>query len=541
MAMDWRILTLADDAAYAAWRNAHSPGATTMLGHPVARPGKPVKSGVTPDGDDLSAAVDFVDHASNKLMMGSFVGMMAGGAAAGTTKWVGSKTGLKTLESVGGAIEKANNAKFADLGGIPLISDIGRGIGSLTQSVATAGAGILEKLGIAQWRSNANAQRYVKSSEKLGQVAEKLFAAEFTHDGVRAGMEHLHGIINVAPEAFDPAAYEKAMGDVKKLAAEKSPKLLSHLSQLDKHVTKTHGHYSTAKGWAQLSQNAAKTAENLKTTGISHGVMNTAILTGAAVSDYRTGHDLHKAMKNLRQLYADMTHQKPEDVSGTKLMFGSVPKIVAQARGQLLREFGPSLVMDAANTVLNVHFVANSKAGSMLLLMVAGMGSQLIRGVLAGSILPTYTALRNAQASGAQLGGDDYAKLIGESSRELRERGGAESNFAKVLGEVYASEKMNVADVLREVESGKMHARLEQLKAAALKDHEEKQKAKAAQKQDIPAENKAASPVHREQHTHNHVDRLQHKHKAEPRDIVGKHTEKLHKAGHDAPSAGLAI
>jgi hypothetical protein len=348
-----------------------------------------------------------------------------------------------------------------------------------------------------------------------------------------SAMNEIRSHLSAHPMNVNYDALTKSIGEAQAAAKDLGhAPLTKSLSKFAKATNNAENARFFADGWGNLQKHSANLGKSMGQASVLHGLMNATFIAGAAVSDYRTVTDLHRELGNLKRMHAHLTGQKEEDVSGMGLMFGKVPEPVAQARAELMKEFGPAVVLDVANTVMNIKFAANSKFGSsmkaMMMMMALPMANSMIaRGLLGGQLLPTYSRMRDLECRNEEVPKEMYEKLIGSASKDIAARGGQDSNFTKALAVFYSEHHAKADTILKEVHDGTMKKRVAQLQGeydAYMREHPE-----IAQAQAKEAELKKEG---------SHVDRLLSGGKQMARDVVGDHTAKLATQGTNGHAHG---
>lgn len=513
------LATQSDDMLLAAYKGGVLPGVGKQ---PPAKPGqgKPGAPAAEPPADPLDA-IDAKIGLATMGIMGAQLGIPALG---GAFNWAGKKTGSGMLTRAGAGLKAAGEMTFADIGsGIPLLGSVGRGVSNAAASVAGLFTDGLHAIGITDFAANRHAAQAVKHADNLHTAANTLFAHQVSHPKLSAALAEVHTHLQAGPVAMNHEAFAEAMRQAENIAGEVGHGAVGKsLKAVGKHAARLEQSVFFADGYQNLSHYTRNAPASFAKQSVLHGAMNASFVAGAAISDIHTGVDLRKALTNLKSMYANITGTPEEEVSGWSLMLsGKAPEPVKAARAEIFKEYGPAVVLDAANTVLNVKFAVSNNFGSlgknMLLLMAVPLANQmLVRNILGGQLLPAYEQMKNAEAAGEALPAESYAKLIGNASRELYDRGGEGSNFAKALGQIYANAHAKVDVVLREIDNGTLHKRIELLQ----RDYEKQQREAGTQP---PEAKEAGAP----EAVVSHVDRLKGNGKIAQREVLGEHTEKL--------------
>ncbi len=173
-----------------------------------------------------------------------------------------------------------------------------------------------------------------------------------------------------------------------------------------------------------------------------------------AVSNISFAKDVSFHLNNLRHMCEVMEDTK--EVSNFHVLFSKdVPKVVQHARKQVFAQFGPRAVIEAASDVLTgVGFIRSN-----FLMMMLPMGIRMAAGAASPkfNLLNDYGALAQAQASGEQLEGAHYAKIIAGASEAVALAGGNMNGLTVEVAKHYAKQQTPIDQVLREIESGQMN------------------------------------------------------------------------------------
>lgn len=508
------------------------------------------------DPSDVATAATLAaaDNVFSKMAMAGFMAPMGMGAVAAGAEKAAKWTGATSLNTVSGALKGVSETTFES---VPILGSLAQGATRVAMGGVGLITGALEKTGFTGWRTAANTAKFDKHSATLAQKAESFFGQGVASAELRTAMNGLQAHMLAHPSAFNAEAFETELKTFSELAGRQQPKLVKEFGKLRGVMEKAHGSHYMADAWSNLSHYAKAAPQKVAKASVFHGALNTGIMGGVAVSAAKTGLDLRTSLRTLKAMYADQTGKSPDSVSSMTLLFSKdLPKAVLQARGQLWKEFGPSLLMEAGNIGVNVDMVMRNRGGMMAMipLMVFGMGSQMVRSVLGSSLIPAYKQAKEMEAAGAPIPPEVYATLVGEGEPQLAKRGGADSNFAHALGEMYARENAGVQQVMHDIQNGGVSARIEQLKAeyiAATQQPEQQPAGVKAQPQE-----QTQTPIQTQAHDDaqisaqaqelldaamskvnmpdplaapevSHVDRLHNKSHTAPREVLGKHTQHL--------------
>lgn len=546
------IRNLADDVpglVRGATANASAPGSSNT---PQQTPGKGVHA--APPSPE---SPDFVRWLDENILCNTYfnLGLFALPTGLGLA---GKGAGKLGMSGVAGTLEGLEKATFADVGRVT-------GLGGITSKLTDGvmhGASVLTKplhwVGLTDLAAANNASAFAKHAGSMRKAARTMFAyaggAPATSELGQALAQveaHLSGPVHAVDFKGLSNAVEKVKGVADKIG---HTKLSDVAGKLEGAAGKAEASLFFAQGWKDLEHHTKSAAGKMGGANLWHGLMNATFLAQAGVMDYNDTKDIGKNLRSLRTMHARLSHQKESDISTMDLLFGKVSQPVAAARSELMKEFGPAMVLDVANTVLNVKIMANSKFGgaakSIAMLIALPMANMMIaRGLLGGSLLPAYNAMNEAQAKGGQVPPEMYAKLLGNASKELHNLGGETSNFTKALGIFYAQHHASADVVLQEIDNGTTHKRmatLEKAYKAYIRQHpEQNPELKLAERNQAVTKQQVAHALeHRDHHLDgaegiSHVDRLNGK--QTDRKVVGRQTERLHAEGQQpSHSPGMA-
>ncbi len=504
--------------------------------------------------DEMTGVLNATEHASEFATRASMFGMFGIGGGAWALGKLVKWTKNPTVSGLHGKLEMLNKATIGD---VPLFGKPLAALAALPARAAAPLADAVHALGITRKLAERAGSKAMKHAALMTPHAEKLFTTPVTPEA-KAALQQVHAAFSAWQETAAKGLVShshaegvtKAVQNAQGIIASQARDLNPHMKAFSKHTKKLIESHHSSQALANLGDHARNAAEHVANTGISHGLMNAGIVGGVAVSDIRTGMDAMKSLRALKEMYADLTHTKADNVSGMNLLFGKVPAPVTMARAQLIKEYGPAILLDTANTVLNLDMVVRNKVGfiNLPLIIALGMGSQAARGALHGNLLPSYQSMKDLQAESQIVPAELYAALVGDASEELWKRGGANCESAKALGVAYAHEQLSAKDVLQEVTSGKMRRRLDALHAEYAAAHPESAVAHPSAPQTHMAEHKAEtlaearkaeSAEHHGTKAHNltaHVESTQASRKPEKMDrpVVGEHTGRLAKVAEPA-------
>ncbi|MBV8938681.1 MAG: hypothetical protein JO089_02425 [Alphaproteobacteria bacterium] len=462
----------ADDVALALTRPA--PATPARSGNAKGKKPSP-----TQPGSD-TPTLDLVENTANNWMMPAFVFSMAAPFAGGLLE----KRGYARIAK---AVKMPTEVTFGQIGDkLPLVGKITGGISQMGMNGLALFTDALHATGFTDWRSNAHLRKMQGHLERLSPQVEALkgLHGQMTHAGAKEAVGNVLAVLQEHPSAWDTghgAAFrgtlDAATGALKEAGYTRS---LSLLGDVEKFAGKAHVSHMLHDGYANLSHYTRNHAvKKMADTSVMHGTLqNGAFLFFGLASAYRTGHDLNKKMNAMRRMTAALTGQREENLSWMSVMLSGMPNkeagaVMGAMRWGMLKEFGPAAVAEFANNAMNIRMTISEKLGNLGLMIAFNMASSMWRGVMGETIMPAYMALTETESRRELIPAAAIAGFLGEVVPELKVRGGANSQFAKALGEIYAHEhaahKISVDGIVREIGSGRLLARIEELQ----KHHEQ--------------------------------------------------------------------
>jgi hypothetical protein len=292
-----------------------------------------------------------------------------------------------------------------------------------------------------------------KGNKSLSGVQEALGKAkEMLGDGTkRMGKDDMGAFQEVLGSA------REGLSGLTKGAVDK--KTLTGLQKGLKQVEGASGAFNQRSGMADKIRdlpNTIKGAPNaLANANLTNVALKGAVVTGTALQVTNTTRGIAEKIHGLKQMYCDMTGETK--ISTRKLLTSKdVPAIVKEARGQILKEFGPRVVLNFANTIATYGFMKNSSKATMLvsggLMALSQLHSAKVQGY---ALLPMYEALNQAP----EIQDVQYAAFIAAASPDAAKAGGVESALVQALAVDYAKEGARPADILNEIENGRFDER----------------------------------------------------------------------------------
>jgi hypothetical protein len=477
-----RIATYADDVA------GHGSNRISQYLNPTIteeaiqagrqRADKIVNGAVTTAKSETSTLGSYLDKtvglSGQAMEYAAWAPMYVGAAQMGKNaiSWTYNKgavlTGVKTAEEVASKVpaKKWNAYTFGELGNVTGVGGfLGKAAQKTADLISTPIAYIADKTRLSSWRAGANAAKAANTFSTASELAAALPVEDLQVLG------NLRDIVKSAPnvEGFAAAANAKDVVSVAKSALESSEiskagkQFLTSAEDALFH-TESVGMWSNVKG---AVQNAPAQASKVSAT---HGMMNAAFIGMSALSMYGDAKTFSENLASLRQMYADMTGKDAKDVSTISLLTGKVPEPVAVARSHMIKTFGIKQALDVANIAANVALVFGRRGGgwkSIGAMMATSMASSAVDGVMGESILPVHKAFSDAYKAGREIPAEFYASYLYAASKDLNSRGEKGQQFAMQVAHEYASEHASPAQLLQEIENGKLVERIKNIAAKA--------------------------------------------------------------------------
>lgn len=455
------------------------------INHPGLSAADPFSLAPKPTGFDrmLGAA----DSAANAVGMVAFMGLPIINVVGKGIEKVGGWVNVKPVARAGAAIQVpakfASEKTFADLGRVTHTS---AAAGNVSKPLFGGFAWLAEKFsdltGLGGRQRAKNLGRLHVEAERAAGLAKGL-SLDSAHPSIARDLGQMQRTLLDAehPSRVDVAALKKSVVAVE-TAMEKGVNgeaiKLSELKPLRKAMEKfvksagrVVGYHEAAEGWKHVGDTVRNAPKAIAGTNIAHGMMNGAFIASSGLSMFSDARGFKQNLVSLKQMYADMTGKDASKVSTLLLLmpFNKVPAQVADARKHLLVNVTLKEIADAINVGVNVKQAVDHRFSMLKAMsafgasMAVGMGADMVMGP---SPLPYYKALSDAHRKGQEIPAEALAEFIGVACKELKDRGGADSPFTQAVAQQYAQEKLSPAQIMQEIEDGKMMVRVQALIAA---------------------------------------------------------------------------
>lgn len=425
---------------------------------------------------DMDAQVGAIEGGVGSMMaatlpidLGGFMiaPMAIGGLGAGVS-WLGFKGAGDSLRGAAKKLNSVNEITISDTAKKLGVRNAIKWPAKMTMSVAAAPVGLLQNIpGISHarnWRAESLTRTTVNH---IGGAVEELTAAATKLGDGHAAKPMIDGLIGELKTTVPSSKMMEKFGELAGHEALKNEKAV--LPHLDK-AAKSLGKATTAFDASSVWKNPAKAIRRipntmgklpLKVTAIN-GLQTVSSVTQAYFASRKLTHEF----ETLSELYAELTGKPPESVTSTDVLFGDAPKIITQARRQLMAEYGARSLLNVANIGMNLlSFVSGH--WSMLRFMALSAAEAGVGAFIGESFLEKYKEMKDTQTRGQVLQPKEYLDLLSELSPTLRAQGGPNSEFTKALALQYTQMQAPPVQLVRELENGMMAKRLEQLKHQA--------------------------------------------------------------------------
>lgn len=340
-----------------------------------------------------------------------------------------------------------------------LLQGMGKGVGR-----ASAGLGDFVERNAGDTLKNIAARiggRSAVHKEKAGGVLSHLLHQTEGHEGLSAVGKHFSAA-KTALEAGDHDALQTALGSATTglgSASGVDKKMLREMKKAVGEVGESAAEAAQKSGLAEKLTHLPDTIRNapeaIGKSNLSNFALKGALVTGTALQITGTAKGIGEKIHVLKQVHSDLTGETR--ISTRKLMFGkNVPPLVKELRGQIIKEYGPRMVLNLANTVATYTFMKNSGIKSMLgsagLMAVTSLHNAKVQSY---GVLPMYQVLNQKP----QISDVEYAQFLTAASKDAAAAGGMESPLVQALAIDYAQEGIRPGDILKEIGNGKFDER----------------------------------------------------------------------------------
>ena len=449
----------------------------------------------------LDKGLGAVNGATGMFGMGALFGLPIIGGIGGAIGWVGKKTKLGLLEKTGEKIKAPHHyfkeATFADVGNK---LGVGKAAGAGADAAAGATSWVAERIpglkSLSASRavaSEAGVYRHLRSAqahagqltnisnlpESFQQLHSHVMLAE--HPGHIGAVEFMADAASTSQNAVATTQKVMVQKPFSELVTEAEAALAGakNLSGAEKSAAKKFLN-STIKMsesaersgmWKDIPGAIRSVPGKLATTNALHGAVNGAFVLGSGISMVQDGRGAVNRNRMIKEMKADMDAVRA----------GSGGSAAWDARKSLVKEYAMKSVADAANIYINVKQAVSHRFGMKAALIgmgVAMAAEQVAEMLFADHTAEAYIGFKQlqlaAKAQGAQLSAEHYAGFIAEVSPDLKKRGGTQSRFTQEVAKQYAEEGLSAAQIMVEIQNGKLMARVHNIIDAT-------EKAKAAE------------------------------------------------------------
>lgn len=331
---------------------------------------------------------------------------------------------------------------------------------------AAGKVGVDQRMKLADRLSGAASKQHGKATSALQDVlthskGNKALSA------VQEGLSKAEGLLGDGSKRLgkkDTEAFMEALGSaqqglagVTKGAVDK--KTMSVLQKGMKQVEAAGGAFNQRSGLADKVRDLPGTIKGapkaLANANLTNVALKGAVVTGTTLQVTSTARGIAEKVHSLKQMYCDMTGETK--ISTRKLLTSKeMPALIKEARGHIMKEYGPRVLLNFANTIATYGFMKNSSKSTMLvsggLMALTQLHTAKVQNY---SLLPMYEAL-NQQP---EIQDVQYAAFISAASQDAAKAGGVESALVQALAVDYAKEGARPADILKEIENGRFDER----------------------------------------------------------------------------------
>jgi hypothetical protein len=412
----------------------------------------------------LSGYARTADTVAGFAWMGADIALPALVAgSAGAMNYAGKGMGAMGLVGPAGSLKNTSNlvsSKYKLFTETPLSSlKSGEALAATVNAVASpfyrAAAAFNKRTGLFSNFANKAATKQVFHTEKANTLAASI--SNIPQDLASA----VKGLLGV--QHGDAQGLVEAGTEVSKLLDTHSAVLgkadSKTVKQIIKHNEKAHVFAQKSMDWGALATGEHHTLEAVRNASLKDGVSGGLLSVASVASTVATTMDTVSDVKAFRQLVADLTGKKVDEVNSGDALFAELPYGGQVARRALLSNAGPRGVLEAINTVFNIKMIKGSHM-SMLMFALPAVLSQAVGMLTSGNVLDVYKEMKKNEAAGQMNLPDQYAQLIGLTHKELHQRGGGSSSFAQEIGRIYADRHASVRETLQAVVSGQVDREL---------------------------------------------------------------------------------
>jgi hypothetical protein len=408
----------------------------------------------------LDNALGVAEGTLNKLAFAPFVTMPLGALGSGL-----SRLGEKGVPLAGG-LGKALSAPQAYLAKPLEQTFLAKPIMGLAQGISDVSAGIVGGIARATGLGPYVGNRHTRLAESsFGKAQGFLRAVKMDElpEALRGHVQEIHkatsGVAGIAHTNIEKlegtlkAAKEK-LGEVPRAARKPIKKAIA---QLESAVY----HHNGAASMKDVSGTIRAIPGKLGKMDLGHTVMNGSFVAMSGISMATDARSFTKNLATLKQMYHDLTGKEASTVG---VLFGSVPKVVAEARSHLLKNILIHEGTDVAGVLVNLKGLLNPAFGglkAMAAFMLPQFASQGADMLMGESVLPTYQALKQSFDPKQKMPVEYYQAFLGAMSSELKKHGGENSAFTKAVAEQYAKAQAAPQQMLKDIESGALTKRIE--------------------------------------------------------------------------------
>lgn len=375
-----------------------------------------------------------------------------------------SDEGMKLAERARGLLEKADKVGAKEnsiLGGIADFANrtVFSPLGNMAERIAPTQRGRL-----AGWLQGRAGQRHGQAMEALDGALKGASGESFS--AVREKLKTAQGLLGDGSSVLgtdDAKAFTEALSSAKEG--------LSKIDGADKKALKgIQGSLNKALGAQSAFNNSLGRAEGIRNPGeafksattklgnasLTDVALKGAFVAGAVYQGTSTARGVAQQVHDLKQMYCDLTGENK--ISTRKILFGrNVPPVIKEARGHILKTFGPRALINIANLGTTYAFM-NGGGKKAMVASLGLMGVSQFQGMKEQNyqLLPMYGALNQMET----IAPEQYAMFISAASKDAMRAGGPASALVQALALDYAQEGARPAVIMNEIANGQFDARV---------------------------------------------------------------------------------
>jgi len=395
---------------------------------------------------------------------------------SGIVGWVGKHTKLEFVKKTADVIQKPAHILETTSLERAVGPSVVKGMGTVFESTAGAANFVAEQSGWAKFRGGLATNRTKNLLEGAITHIDRLEPAK-APVLIRQHLVDMRGHLEVARNTgvFNAAAVETLQKEIAKHNTGAN-KALKPYFNVTKKAGKMFGnaaiHNNTAEAYKNVSATVKSALSEMPKASIGTTVMNTGFVAASALATFGVARGVVQNYQSLRAMCADEKGKPVHSVGIFNVLFGKHSQPITDARKHFFALSGVQSTAEILGLTLTLLQVSkgNMSTGTLLKFMAPQIVAGGAASMIGASALPYYRNLKLAYASGKEIPVAAIAEFIGLSSKDLRERGGAESPFTQEIANQLRG--LSPAEILKEIPNG-ITARVEKLIAAQKALHSE--------------------------------------------------------------------